>query len=210
MKINSLIYLLCIFCFPQMASGQEVTAKSVLDRTVALFKKGGGVEISFSVVLPEEEQQGSIRLKGEKFLLKTEDMVTWFDGRTQWSYLVSADEVTVSEPLEEELQGINPYAWLSLYENGYDLKLQKQQGKQANTVNEVVMTAAQRGRELQRVTIYIDKVSSRPLKFFVLFKGNDAETAVLIDSFHTGRQFDDSLFVFDRKSFPSAEVIDLR
>ena len=64
-------------------------------------------------------------MKGDKFLLETEGVTTWFDGRTQWSYLASSDEVNVSEPTLEELQSINPYSWLSLYKQDYKLKVAK-------------------------------------------------------------------------------------
>ncbi len=83
------------------------------------FRKEIGIKLTISVRAPEGNSNGSICLKDDKFLLETEGMTTWFDGRTQWSYLASSDEVNVSEPTPEELQGINPYAWLSLYKKDF-------------------------------------------------------------------------------------------
>ena len=72
-------------------------------RAADAFRREGGVKITFSVRAPEGNTNGSIRLKGDKFLLETEGVTTWFDGRTQWSYLASSDEVNVSEPTPERV-----------------------------------------------------------------------------------------------------------
>lgn len=91
-------------------------------------------------------------------------MTTWFDGRTQWSYLASSDEVNVSEPTPEELQGINPYAWLSLYKKDYKLKVAKIGNASDNTTYKVVMTATKRDQDIQCIILYIEKRSFRPLR----------------------------------------------
>lgn len=52
------------------------------------------------------QSAGVIELKGEKFVLKTDDGITWFDGKTQWSYLRSSDEVNISNPTGTELQAL--------------------------------------------------------------------------------------------------------
>lgn len=80
------------------------------------------LKISFTVRTSEALRRHN-PLEGDKFTFRGDGVTTWFDGHTQWSYLSSADEVNVSEPTPEELQSINPYALLSLYEQGYKLKL---------------------------------------------------------------------------------------
>ena len=159
---------------------------------------------------PEGNSNGSIRLKGDKFLLETEGVTTWFDGRTQWSYLASSDEVNVSEPAPEELQSINPYSWLSLYNQDYKLKVVKVGNASDDTTYKVVMTATKRSQDMQCVILYIGKGSFRPLKLSMVQRGSKDAVIVFINSYQTGKNYDDSLFVFDKQAYPTAEIVDLR
>ena len=109
--------LIALLSLPVIAQQQQSQAKSILDKTAEAFRKAGGVKADFTVKvitdgLIEGVEHGTIQLKGEKFVLKTTDIVTWFDGKTQWSYVAKNDEVNVSNPTQEELQQINPYTFL--------------------------------------------------------------------------------------------------
>ena len=48
-----------------------------------------------------ESLDGTVDIKGDKFVLKTPDMITWFDGTTQWSFVERNEEVNVSTPTGE-------------------------------------------------------------------------------------------------------------
>ncbi|MFR9260330.1 MAG: LolA-like putative outer membrane lipoprotein chaperone [Bacteroides cellulosilyticus] len=75
-----------------------------MDRTATAFRQAGGIQADFTVQtyakgVLQGSSVGTIRLKGEKFLLDADGVKTWFDGRTQWSYLTNSDEVNVSNLL---------------------------------------------------------------------------------------------------------------
>lgn len=210
MKINSLLFTVWMLFLTIPMVAQQPDARDILDRAADAFRREGGVKITFSVRAPEENTNGSIRLKGDKFLLETEGVTTWFDGRTQWSYLASSDEVNVSEPTPEELQSINPYSWLSLYKQDYKLKVAKTGNASDDTAYKVVMNATKRSQDMQCIILYIEKGSFRPLKLSMVQRGSKDAAVVFINSYQTGKNYDDSLFVFDRKAYPTAELVDLR
>lgn len=210
MKIKSLLFALGMLCLVLPVVAQQPDARDILDRAADAFRKESGVKIAFSVRSPEGNSNGSIRLKGDKSLLETEGVTTWFDGRTQWTYLASGDEVNISEPTPEELQGINPYAWLSLYDKGYKLKVAKIGNASDNTTYKVVMTATERSQDIQCIILYIEKGSFRPLKLSMVQRGSKDAVMVFINSCQTGKNYADSLFVFDKKAYPTAEIVDLR
>ena len=210
MKINSLLFTVWMLFLTIPMVAQQPDARDILDRAADAFRREGGVKITFSVRAPEGNTNGSIRLKGDKFLLETEGVTTWFDGRTQWSYLASSDEVNVSEPTPEELQSINPYSWLSLYKQDYKLKVAKTGNASDDTAYKVVMNATKRSQDMQCIILYIEKGSFRPLKLSMVKRGSKDAAVVFINSYQTGKNYDDSLFVFDRKAYPTAELVDLR
>ena len=58
-------------------------------------------------------------MRGNKFVLETDEMKTWYNGECQWSLIFDMEEVNLSEPTQEELTEINPYELLNLYKKGY-------------------------------------------------------------------------------------------
>ena len=137
-------------------------------------------------------------------------MKTWFDGHTQWSYVASADEVNVSEPTQEELQTLNPYAWLSLYKQGYRLKLSSVGGKQDKSVYYITMTAADKRKDPESVYLFVTKDTYRLHQVDLAPRGSKYMTTILINNYQTGQSYPDSFFVFDKKAYPTAEDIDMR
>ena len=185
-----------------------------MDRTATAFRQAGGIQADFTVQtyakgVLQGSSVGTIRLKGEKFLLDADGVKTWFDGRTQWSYLTNSDEVNVSEPTPEELQSINPYALLSIYKQGYHMKLGKTDVYGGKSAYEVILTASDRKKDLQCVIIYVTKDTFQPLCISMTQKGGNS-VAIRITSYKAGELYNDHLFTFDKKAYPTAEVIDLR
>lgn len=207
-----IIYIAGLLALPVFAQQKE--AKDVLDKTSANFRRAGGVEAGFTIKIKAKGQTdgllvGNIRLRGDKFVLKTTDAITWFDGETQWSYLKDSEEVNISNPTEEELQGINPYALLSIYEKGFSYALGKTRTYQGRSIYEVVLTSTDKTKETSKLILYVAKDTYQPL-YIMAELNNGSRSEITITSYRGGQKFDDSIFVFDKKQYPRAEIIDLR
>ena len=209
---NILIALLTTL--PVLAQ-KQAQAKLVLDKTAAAFEKAGGVKADFSVQAFNKGHSvgtatGTIELKGEKFFLKTAETVSWFDGKTQWSYMVRNDEVNVSTPTQEELQQINPYTFLYMYQKGFSYKLGTVKTFQGKAVWEVVLTANDKKQELESITLYVTKNAYEPVCIQLQQRGQKTRNEITVTAYQTGLDYADDVFTFDRKAYPTAEVIDLR
>lgn len=207
--------LIALLSLPVIAQQQQSQAKAVLDKTAEAFRKAGGVKAEFSVKavtggVTEGSESGTIELKGEKFVLKTGDVTTWFDGKTQWSYVTKNDEVNVSTPTQEELQQINPYTFLYLYQKGFSYKMGTAKTFRGKAVMEVVLTAKDKKQELERITLYVTKNNYEPLFISLRQRGQSTVNEITVTDYQTGLKYADSDFVFNRKQYPTAEVIDLR
>ena len=196
--------LLCL-ALPVLA--QQEGARDILRRAADTFLREGGVYVSFSLRSSEGLSSGTLRLKGEKFVLEAGGMTTWFDGHTQWTYLPSSDEVNISEPTDEELQTLNPYAWLYLYDREYDL-----QSLPAETSGQykIEMSARSAGEQVERLVLWLDKSGLHPVRFSLTLAGNVEPTLITVRDYRTRQPYTDAMFVFDPGEYPTAEVIDLR
>ena len=148
-------------------------------------------------------------MKGEKFVLKTSDIITWFDGKTQWSYLTQNDEVNISTPTEAELQGLNPYALLYLYKKGFDYELGKVADFHGKQVYEVILTATDKKQDLSRIVLYVVKSTYQPV-YIKVEQRDGSRSEITITRYQTGLKLSDSVFVFNKQQYPTAEIIDLR
>ena len=193
--------LLCL-ALPVLA--QQEGARDILRRAADTFLREGGVYVSFSLRSSEGLSSGTLRLKGEKFVLEAGGMTTWFDGHTQWTYLPSSDEVNISEPTDEELQTLNPYAWLYLYDREYDL-----QSLPAETSGQykIEMSARSAGEQVERLVLWLDKSGLHPVKFSLTLAGNVEPTLITVRDYRTRQPYTDAMFVFDPGEYPTARTM---
>lgn len=206
--------ILIVFLALPVFAQQQTQAKLVLDKTAAAFERGGGINASFSLKAYSKgrfqgESSGIIQLKGAKFMLKTPEVITWFDGQTQWSYLTGSDEVNVSTPTPDELQSINPYSLLYLYQKGFAYTLGSTTVFGGKPVYEVILKATGRKHSLARVVLYVARDTYQPVGI-IAESANKEKSEITVTSFQSGRRYADSAFVFNKKQYPTAEVIDLR
>ena len=207
--------LIALLSLPVIAQQQQSQAKAVLDKTAEAFRKAGGVKADFTIKavtngLAEGSESGTIQLKGEKFVLKTSDVVTWFDGKTQWSYVIKNDEVKVSTPTQEELQQINPYTFLYIYQKGFSYKLGAVKTYRGKAVWEVVLTAKDKKQDLERIILYVTQDTYDPLYILLQQRGQQTRSEITVTSYQTRQNYADGIFTFDRKQYPGVEIIDLR
>ena len=187
--------------------GQTGEARSLLDRVAQAFVDGGGVKAEFRV---DGGASGSIYLSGERFVIETGSMKTWFDGSTQWTYLNSSDEVNISNPTPEELQTLNPYAWLSLYKQGYSLSLSQTTDSRGRTLSVVTMNKTDKSPGPATVSVTVNTANYRLQRVELTMQSGTSPIVIDISSYADGLSLADDYFVFPRAKYPTAEVIDLR
>jgi len=207
-----------LFTFVLASAGyaqKEAKALDLLNKASAAYIKAGGIKAGFSLQMYQpggtkaDLIEGSIRLKGKKFKLEVEEMITWFDGGNQWVYLKSNQEVNVSNPTEEELLMINPVNVFQLYKHGYNCKYTGEKTEKGKSVLNVSLTPEDKYSQLSGIFVAFDKTTLRPVTITITNKDKSGST-IRIPTYQTGQQYADALFVFPAKDYPSTQVIDLR
>lgn len=85
-------------CFPVFldyirCEGIGTNATSILDKAASAYEDSNGLTAYFTMQTRSDVQKvsesfdGTVDIKGDKFVLKTPDMITWFGGTTQWSFV---------------------------------------------------------------------------------------------------------------------------
>lgn len=196
------IFLMLLMVALTISSSAQ-TAREVLDKCAAVLGSKDGFQATFRMESAQYgNHSGSIQVKGRKFHATTAVATMWFDGTTQWTYLQRNDEVSVTRPTEAQLQAINPYNFLHLYKNGY-----KSTMTTAASAYHVHLTATDAQHKIQEIFITIGKSNYQPSEIKV--RQGQKWTTFHISNLKITRQ-DDSVFRFNSKDFPTAEVIDLR
>ena len=173
-----------------------------MDKTANALQQAGGIRATFGGT-----GNGTLLLKGNQFYLNSSGIQSWFDGKTQWSYLESSEEVNVSNPTPEELQTINPYALLSIYKNGYNYKYAGTKSRNGKQGIEVILTPENK-QDITSITLFVSQ-TYQPL-YIKVEQSNKSANEIIVTSYQTNQPLDNATFKFDKKKFPNAEVIDLR
>ncbi|MBF1444340.1 LolA-like putative outer membrane lipoprotein chaperone [Prevotella nigrescens] len=203
MKIQrNILFALAFMLSVNAFSQSSADAKKVLDKAAAVVGRRGGAAANFSITGGEVGRtSGSIIIKGNKFKAITPETTIWFDGKTQWAYMKSTNEVNVSTPSEAKRLSMNPYAFITMYKNGYHMSM-----KATAAAYIVHLQAIHPARSMQEFYVTISK-TFYPQQIKML-QGKKWVT-INISSFRAASH-PNSYFRFRHSDAPSAEVVDLR
>ena len=186
-----------------MAQSNTAQARAILDKTSKGIGHKSGVSASFTLNNPTTGNvSGTIAVKGGKFNARTPQAIVWFNGKTQWTYMKKNNEVNISTPTQAQQQMMNPYTFINVYKTGYKMSSAK-----AGASYEVHLVAQNQKRSIQEMYVTVNSKTYVPSR--VKMKHNGRWYTVTISNFSAKKQ-PDSLFTFNSKDYPSAEVIDLR
>ena len=178
-------------------------AKKVLDKTAAVVGKKSGAQAQFQIANAKiGNTSGTIAIKGNKFNARTPQATVWFNGKTQWTYMKNTDEVNVTTPSQAQQTQMNPLTFINMYKKGYKLSMKTVEGQY-----EVRMQAESKSSSIQEMYIVINPKTYVPSQ--VRMRQKDSWTTINISNFKATSQ-SDATFTFNKKDFPTAEIVDLR
>lgn len=201
---KTIIFSMLMALLSLTASAQSTAlARKVLDKTATVVGNKGGASASFTMSNPKiGTTSGTIAIKGHMFQASIPSAIVWYNGKTQWSYMKSTNEVNITTPTEAKRMKKNPYTFITMYKSGYNMSM-KTSGR-----NYVVhLTAQNKKRSVKELYITVNSSTYIPVQVKML-EGNTWST-INIKNFKA-KKLANSMFTFKAKDFPKAEVIDLR
>ena len=201
LKNRIYILLVALMGILPIAAQHDTKAKEILDKVSATYHQSIGMRVDF-----KGTQVGTLWMKGEKFVLDCGGVKSWFDGETQWSYVADNEEVNISTPTPEEIQTVNPYALVSMYQKGFDYRFQGNKTRNGKQGTEILLIPELK----QDIRMFILTIGSNNIPFYIgidMTNGHYEEFNLI--KFEEQNLTDD-FFRFDAARYPNAEIIDLR
>jgi outer membrane lipoprotein-sorting protein len=191
-------------------------AKQVLDRASAKIKSCKAIQASFTLEIQDEQgnsqgvKKGTILMKGNKYKVDLTGQEIYNDGKTNWTYDKSSNEVTITKPDPSSNSLASPQTLLTdFYDKDFLYNMNGEQKLDGKTVQEIEMTPVDKSRNFHKIYLYIDKKSHLISSGKILDK-NGNRYIYTINNLNGKASLSDASFVFDKSKHPGVEEVDLR
>ena len=201
MKHKLYILLFALSIVLTVEAQHDGKAKQVLDNVASTYAQCNGMKIEF-----KGTQKGTLWLNGDRFVLDCGGVKSWFDGETQWSYVAGNEEVSVSSPTPEEIQVVNPYSLITMYQNGFNYRYEGLKLRD-NKRGEEITLIPQKRKDIRMISVCVDE---KNIPFYIGVDMNNGHYEEFILSRFDKTPLPDDFFRFNIKEYPNVEVIDLR
>jgi outer membrane lipoprotein-sorting protein len=153
----------------------------------------------------ETQENGSLLVSGTKYRLEMNNMLVVFDGTARYTYLKTENEILIEtpNPLRDGIFA-DPSTIFAVNPNVFHIKQ-----TEANATLNLNLTPKQSGLPYEKITMGLAKKTLHPVKF--VYYGSDGRTTALtISNFKANIKPAAEEFIFNRKQYPQAEVVDMR
>ncbi len=190
-------------------------AKRILETVSAKFKAFQTASANFSLKIENAEgkvmgnETGAVQMKGDKYRILTADRQIFSDGKTIWAYEISDREVQVStyDPKSDMMTPQKMFT--NFYTDDFLYKLNDDHKVGNKYFTQIELTPLDKTNLFFKLLVDIDK-STKNISSLKVFEKNGNRYTYTITSFNSNVPLADGLFIFDKKSYPNVEIVDLR
>lgn len=175
--------------------GAASSGGALLQRCAAKIKSAPSLSVTYTVSADGNTAEGLLVLQGEMFTISTSGMVSWYDGKSQWTYSDQIGEVNVISPTAEEVQQINPFAIVKSFSSSYSSEQVKSSSAGVTTLR---LTANNRKSDISSADVTINDKTLYPTRI-VLTMSNRQKVTINIKNVKAGGKLPVSNFRFDVK-----------
>jgi len=206
------IYLLLIAILPfvnSIIAQNDPAAKKILDGVSNKIKSLKTISASFSLKSLSSKgvnngmRNGSVSLKGQKYLMKQGKIEIICDGSKIYNY--DGNKTITVSGVEESGSTLSPQILLSnFYDKDYTYKLITSVGN----FHQIELIPIDKRRNVQKINIFIDKAKSFITRAKILDKSNNT-VELTISNTNTNINLNDNIFQFNKAKYPAdVEILD--
>ena len=206
-RFLSILYLFILTGSCVCARAQE--ADVYLDNIIEQFQQSKGITADFALQGEANSglyMKGTLKMQGKRFYISTNDLTTWYDGKTMWTYAPGIGEVNITTPTRQELAEVNPYMLLDDYKQSF---IVKELNCEQKGERQFRLTPTKRNTPIMQVVLTVATASKAPISFEIT-DNNNRKMLIAVTNYNDKVSLPASTFMFDSTQYPKAIVIDLR
>lgn len=213
-KLITFIFLLGIASFSFAQKDPE--AEKILKKLSEEIKSRSTIQANFTIDFKnikeniQNNSDGTIIMKGDKYHLDFMGTVSFFDGKTLWNYVKEVNEVNITEP-EPNADDIfsNPRQLFMIYEKGFKYQLINNFTKDKINGSLIDLYPEDINEDYSRIRLEINTDEYNITSATIFGKDGSHYTISLYD-YKINKTVPDSQFTFNEKDYKNVEVIDMR
>jgi len=206
-----------VFCWAAGYAQQDQKAKEILEKVTKSTQGYSSISASFNYLMENktedihEENKGHIILKGNQYYLSlpTLGMQMYNNGKTVWTYMKDANEVTVANAGDEMNEAMDPSKLFTIYNHGFNYKFVDEKTVDGEPVYVIDLFPESKEIEYSKIRIQVEK-KRMVIKRAEMIGKEGNNYIVEVNDLKTDVPTKESDFVFDKSKFKDVEVVDLR
>ena len=215
MRLITFLIIFGVFTGINAQAPEVLKAKEILDRVSAKTKGYTSIKADFSITLENlqvnvsDTYSGKIILKGDKYKVEVMGSEIYYDGKTTWTYLPDAKEVTISDASMLENDLLDPATIFTIYETGFKYIYAGEETINGKKVDIIDLFPEKRDQPYSRIKLYVYRDNLQFAKISQI--GRDGNNYIIeIKKMEVNVPADDAMFKFDAKKHTGVDIIDMR
>lgn len=197
------ILTLILIALAAFTASAATSAEQLMARCAKAVNDAPSLSFNFTLSIGQSTSTCTMTVARQRFVMQSPDMTVWYNGSTQWTYIASDRELSITEPTADELLECNPFAIVNYYSQLYNVR--SIEGK-ANTVE---LTPKRAGTSIRRATVTINPDTSLPAAINATL-ANGHTFSVKVTSATRGANLTASTFIYNKTTHPAVITNDLR
>ncbi len=216
-KTISFICLSLLACY---AMAQDNQAKAILDKVNSKNNSYKTIKADFKFATTGIQNEtlttesGTIKFKGDKYLITLTNSDIVFDGKSIFTYLHKENEINITKPEAPKAEKgefffSNPRDIFKVYNKDFKSKLIKEDVLNNLPIYEIDLYPIDLKTRYTRIRLHINKNNMQIISMKASLK-DGSQYSLEFSNFTPNTEIADGEFSFDTKKYPNAEVNDMR
>jgi outer membrane lipoprotein-sorting protein len=213
--MRALILFLLSVSLP-LAAQQDPAAREILDRVASSTKQYNTIQVDFKLVVVDHKEDkkstssGSVMIKGDKYKLTSAGTTVYFDGKTMWTYVQEDNEVTITEPDNQDDNFLsNPAKVFSWYNRDFKYQYRGETNIDGVIMHEIDLFPKNLDQPYARIKVFITK-NKEELAIISSIGKDGVDYSVFLTNLLTNKDFSDTLFTFNPAGKKKVTIVDMR